>query len=142
MAVRYRKYQDNSQNEKKHGKWYARAVVMGVKTTRDMADEIEANVSVKRADVVAVLAELSNVVKRNLQDGYRVVIDDMGSFKIGLTTKAAETSDKFTAENVIGTHVLFTPESFRTSDGHRQRRWLQEVKVQELPKNFVNDEQA
>ena len=137
MAIYYRKYQSQSKDEKKAGKWYAHAQVMQVIGTREISDEIQQNVSVKRSDVIAVLAELSNVIKRNLQAGNRVKLDDIGSFKVNIRTKGAISADKFGADNILGTKVIFQPESFTSNTGERQKRWLQEVKVQELPKNFV-----
>ncbi len=139
--IYYRKYQDHSEDTKRTGKWYARAVQLETVDTRALSQKIEANVSVKRSDVIAVLAELSNVIKDELNAGKRVRLDDFGAFKLGINTKPAQSSEKFNAaENVTGVHVIFQPESFKTSSGHRAKRWLNEVKVSELPKNFVVDE--
>ena len=140
MAVYYRKYQSQSKDEKKAGKWYAHAQVMQVIGTREISDEIQQNVSVKRSDVIAVLAELSNVIKRNLLAGNRVKIDDVGSFKISIRTKGAISADKFGADNILGTKVIFQPESYKSSTGVRVKRWMEEIQVQELPKNFVGAE--
>lgn len=137
MAIYYRKYQSQSKDEKKSGKWYAHAQVMQVIGTREISDEIQQNVSVKRSDVIAVLAELSNVIKRNLQAGNRVKLDDIGSFKVNIRTKGAISAEKFGAENIVGTKVIFLPETYTTSTGVRVKRWMDEIKVQELPKNFV-----
>ncbi|MCR4919406.1 MAG: HU family DNA-binding protein [Prevotella sp.] len=137
----YRKYQDQSEDTKRSGMWYARAVQLETVDTRSLSKKIEANVSVKRSDVIAVLAELSNVIKDELASGKRVRLDDIGAFKVGINTKPAQTSDKFTAaENISNIHLIFQPETYKSSNGHRTKRWLDDVKVTELPKNFVVDE--
>ncbi len=87
MAIKYKLYQDNRAESKNRGKWYARAIYPKTpKNTKDLAQMIQDNVSVKRADVIAVLDELVNVMKLWLQESYRVSLDGLGSFKIGLKT--------------------------------------------------------
>jgi predicted histone-like DNA-binding protein len=140
MPIYYRTYQSQSQDEKKHGKWYAHAQVMQVVGTREISEEIQQNVSVKRSDVIAVLAELSNVIKNNLQAGNRVKLDDIGSFKVNIMTKGAISAEKFGAENILGTKVIFQPESYKSNTGHRIKRWMEEIQVKELPKNAVGEE--
>jgi len=139
MAVYYRKYQSASQDEKKHGKWYAHAVVMQNVTTKELSEEIQENVSVKRADVIAVLAELHNVIKRNLQAGNRVVLDDIGAFKVNIRTKGAISAEKFGAENILATKVIFQPEKFK-HQGRYVKPWTEQIQVQELPKNKVGED--
>ena len=73
MAIKYRLYQDNRAESKNRGKWYARAIYPKTpKSTKDLAQMIQDNVSVKRADVIAVLDELVNVMKLWLQESASV----------------------------------------------------------------------
>ena len=131
MPIYYRTYQSTSQDEKKHGKWYGKAVVMNNITTKEMSEEIQENVSVKRADVIAVLAELKNVIKRNLQAGNRVVLDDIGAFKVNLRTKGAISNEKFGPDNILGLKVIFQPEKYK-HNGRYVKPFIEEATTQKL----------
>ena len=142
MAVFYRLHQDKSTGTKRSGKWYARAVPTAVINTRQLSEIIQRNCTVKRSDVMAVIEEMVEVMRDQMQDSKRVKLDGFGSFKIGIECKGAQTAEKFTvAENVTGLHVVFTPERTTDSAGNRQKQFLQNCKVEELPLNTVVKEQ-
>ena len=146
MAIKYRLYQDNRAESTTRGKWYARAIYPKTpKTTKDLAQMIQDNVSVKRADVIAVLDELVNVMKLWLQESYRVSLDGLGSFKIGLKTKPADTAKDFSAaKHVVGSRVNFQPEThWSAADGGRRRKiFLEGLTVEETPENAVEKESS
>ena len=75
MAVFYRLHQDQSTGTKRSGKWYARAVPTAVIGTRQLAEIIQRNCTVKKSDVMAVLEELVEVMKDQMQDSKRVKLD-------------------------------------------------------------------
>ena len=110
MAVNYRVYQ-NKRKGNFVGKYYARAAHKEVITLNDIAKTMQANSTVKHSDVMAVLTELSEVLKIELQRGNIVKLDGIGQFKVGLTTVPAETAKEFTAANVKSTHIVFMPET-------------------------------
>ena len=92
----------------------------------------------KRADIVAVLSELVETMQQHLQMSYRVKLNRLGAFKIGMSTKPADTADAFNAkDNVKSVHILFQPETKIEKDKTRVRALLTGCKVQELPKNAV-----
>ena len=97
MAVFYKLYQDNRRNSSHQGEWYARAVHTGTVNIDDLAEEMQANCTVKRADIVAVLSELVETMQKHLQMSHRVKLDRLGTFKIGMSTKPAATIEDFTA---------------------------------------------
>ena len=141
MAIKYKLYQDNRKESKNKGMWYARAIYPKTpKTTRDLAQMIQENVSVKRADVIAVLDELVNVMKLWLQESYRVSLDGFGSFKIGLKTKPAESAKEFSAsKHVVGSRVNFQPETHWSAATGKKRSkvFLDGLTVEETPENSV-----
>ena len=51
MAVFYRLHQDQSTGTKRSGKWYARAVPMACIGTRQLAEIIQRNCTVKKSEV-------------------------------------------------------------------------------------------
>ena len=138
MPVFFKLYRENRESSRFNGQWYARAVHTGTVDIDDLAEEMQANCTVKRADIVAVLSELVETMKKHLQMSHRVKLDRLGTFKIGMSTKPAATPEEFTASNnVKSVHVLFQPETKIEKDNTRVRALLTGCKVKELPKNTV-----
>ena len=75
MAGFFKFYYENREGSANKGKWYARAVHTGTVTIDDLADEMQANCTVKRADIVAVLSELVETMQKHLQMSHRVKLD-------------------------------------------------------------------
>ena len=112
MAVLFNLLKNN--NEKMataYGKWYARPVAIATRGIDDIADLIQRNCTVKKSDCKAVLTELGEVVKDMLQAGYRVNVEGLGSFKIGLSSKGvADVKDYNVATDITNVRVIFQPE--------------------------------
>lgn len=141
MAVMYKLYQDKRVTSSTKGKWYARAIHPQVIETDALAERIQRNCTVKRSDVLAVLAELVEVMQDELQQSRVVKLNGFGSFKIGLRTKPADKAADFNVtSNVVNYRVNFLPEM--TGGGgkgkKRNRKFLDGLKVQEAPKNPVD----
>ena len=142
MSVFYRLHQDQSTGTKRSGKWYARAVPTDVINTRQLAEIVQRNCTVKKSDVMAVIEELVEVMKDQRQDSKRVKLDGFGSFKIGVQSKGAQTAAKFSvAEHIKGLRVVFMPERTTDSGGNRVKQFLQGARVEELPLNTVVKEE-
>jgi predicted histone-like DNA-binding protein len=142
MSVFYRLHQDQSTGTKRSGKWYARAVPTDVINTRQLAEIVQRNCTVKKSDVMAVIEELVEVMKDQMQDSKRVKLDGFGSFKIGVQSKGAQTAAKFSvAEHIKGLRVVFMPERTTDSGGNRVKQFLQGARVEELPLNTVVKEE-
>ena len=142
MSVLYRLHQDQSVGTKRSGKWYARMVPIGMIDTYGLAEIIQRNCTMKRADVLAVLEELVETMRDQLQDSKRVKLDGFGSFKIGIQCRGARSARAFTVtDNIEGVRVVFTPESTHDQAGNRSKQFLQGVKVEELPENKVDKDE-
>ena len=138
MAVFYKLHQEKRKESKFKGQWYARAVATETVNTMALADIMQQNCTLKRSDIVAVIAELVDVMKQQLQDSKRIKLDGLGTFKIGLNTKPAAKAEDFNVtKNVVGTHVLFRPEVRVNKDKSRVKALLHGCKVRELPDNKV-----
>lgn len=61
------------------------------------------------SDVMAVLNDLTKVLRRHLENGEIVRFGDFGSFQIALTSEGAETESKFNASMIKGAKVNFRP---------------------------------
>ena len=142
MSVFYRLHQDQSVGTKRSGKWYARMVPTSCINTRQLAEIMQRNCTVKKADILAVLDELVETMRDQMQDSKRVKLDGFGSFKIGIKSKGAATAKAFTVqENIEDLHVVFTPERTHDAAGNRSKQFLQGATVEELPSNKVEKEE-
>ena len=138
MPVFYRLHQDQSVGTKRSGKWYARMVPTSCINTRQLAEIIQRNCTVKKSDVMAVLEELVETMRDQMQDSKRVKLDGFGSFKIGIRCKGARSAKAFTVQdNIEDLRVVFTPERTKDSAGNRVKQFLQGATVVELPENKV-----
>ena len=143
MSVFYRLHQDQSVGTKRSGKWYARMVPTGVINTRQLAEIIQRNCTVKKSDVMAVLEELVETMRDQMQDSKRIKLDGFGSFKIGIQCRGARSAKACTVQdNIESLHVVFTPERTNDSAGNRTKQFLQGAKCEELPTNAVDKEEG
>ena len=67
MSVVYRLTQDNRKQSKTKGKWYARSLHTGVIDIDGLASIMQANCTLKKSDILAVIAELVDVMRAQLQ---------------------------------------------------------------------------
>lgn len=152
MAVFYRKYQDKRDGSSTFGKWYGRSVMLNVVSTKQLAEEIAHATTVTYADVVAVLAETSQALKQHLQNSHKVVLDGIGSFKVGISSAPANSSSDFGAQNIKGYRINYSPEVHFVGNGqvseknHRKGTFVKDlldgVTAKETPKNAVGVDEA
>lgn len=95
MALFYRLYKNNNSHSKGYGKWYARPVVTDTVGIEQIAERMQANCTVKRADILAVLSELGPVVKDMLQQSLRVQIPYLGCFKLSMSSTGEAEKEKW-----------------------------------------------
>ncbi|MGN0051731.1 MAG: HU family DNA-binding protein [Prevotella sp.] len=62
-----------------------------------------------RADIAAILYLAVDCMREQLLEGKKIRLGDLGDFAINLTSKGAETADKFSAQNITGVNVVWTP---------------------------------
>ena len=111
MAITYVLTQrGNPSDLKAPKKFYAQAKSREELTFRKLSKEIAENsTTVSDTDVMAVLNDLTKVLKRHLANGEIVRFGDFGSFQITLTGDGAETEAKFNASLIKGGKVNFRP---------------------------------
>ena len=136
MSVFYKLTQNK--NEKMTGaylKWYASVVPTETKTLKDISEIIQRNCSMKKSDVNAVLTELPEVMKDMLQNSFRVRVDGLGTFKIGMHSRGVENIKDYNVnEHVKSLRVIFMPESESASTGKRVRTLLQGITLSDISK--------
>ena len=141
MSVLYRLSQNKMKDSKAFGKWFAQAVMTGTVDTDALAEIMQRNCTVKKADILAVITELIETMQDQLQDSKRVKLNGFGAFKIGIENApggAATAADFSAGKNIKGLHVLFQPEVKTDSTGQRRKTFISGCSVQESPKNDVD----
>lgn len=63
----------------------------------------------KRGTVKGVLSDMCECLVEMLLEGKKVQLDELGDFWLSLTSTGAENCQKFTAANIKGVNILFTP---------------------------------
>ncbi|MBR5729858.1 MAG: HU family DNA-binding protein [Prevotella sp.] len=124
----------NENMEKSYLKWYAFPVVTETVDLDYIAERIQRNSTAKKSDAKAVLTEMVEVMTDCLQNSQRVKIEGLGSFKVGLSSRGADSPDNFNVnENVKGMRIIFQPETKTDAATHkRSKKMLQDVKLSNI----------
>ena len=103
MAVLYRLSQNKMSKSSAYGKWFAQAVMTDTVDTDELAEIMQRNCTVKKADIVAVISELIETMQNELQNSKRVKLKGFGAFKIGIenTLGGSATAADFSASKNI-----------------------------------------
>ena len=111
MAVKYNvSERANPLKPTEPKKWYAIAKSTGDFTFRKLSKEIaEGSTTVSDTDVMAVLNDLTKILKRHLENGEIVRFGDFGSFQISISSTGVEKKEKFNASLIKGQKVVFRP---------------------------------
>jgi predicted histone-like DNA-binding protein len=111
MSQKVQIYKLKNEKSKSHGKYFVRAVYdKKFITTEELSDFIQTQASVKRSDCKAVLDELGAAMKHFFELGQKIKLDNIGIFKVGVTSSPSDTQQGCSAANVKKSRVLFTPE--------------------------------
>lgn len=122
MAIFIKTYQDKRANGT--NLIYGRAKHPQVCDTEKLADRIQRNCSMKKSDVLAVLAELVEVMTDELQNSNVVLLNNFGYFRINVKSTGAMSKKDFSiSENIRDFRIRFQP-SMRRSKGNTSRTFL------------------
>ena len=99
----------NQMNKDEAPKAYAKAQVKEVMTFRQFVAHIAEHGGHKRGQVKGVLSDTCSCLVEQLLEGKKILLDDLGNFWISLTSMGAENCDAFTAKNITGVRIIFTP---------------------------------
>ena len=81
-----------------------------VMTIEKFAKHITSHGSVySRADISAILYMAVDCMREMLLEGKKIRLGDLGDFSLLLSSKGAETADKFTAQNITSVKVQWEP---------------------------------
>ena len=99
----------NQMNKEEAPKAYAKAQVKEVMTFRQFVAHIAEHGGHKRGQVKGVLSDMCSCLVEQLLEGKKILLDDLGNFWISLTSMGAENCEAFTAKNITGVRIIFTP---------------------------------
>ena len=99
----------NQMDEKQPAKAYAKAQVKEVMGFRQFVAHIAEHGGHKRGQVKGVLADMCSCLVEQLLEGKKILLDDLGSFWLSLSSEGAENCEAFTEKNITGVRILFTP---------------------------------
>ena len=89
--------------------FYGQIVQEGVIGLNELADEIQATSTVTRADILAVLADLENVITKTLRNGKGVKLGDLGSFRPTIKGSGVEEKADYESNLIRKVNVIFIP---------------------------------
>lgn len=99
----------NPQDSEAAPKAYAKAQVSEVMSFRSFVQHIADHGGHKRGTVKGVLSDMCECLVEMLLEGKKVRLDELGDFWLSLASTGAESCLKFTASNITGVNILFTP---------------------------------
>ena len=139
--AKFRKVKNNRKNSPTRGMIYGRAVVNKVVHTSAIAKKITERCTVTEPDILAVINALMTEISANIADGNKVVLDEFGSFKLGIRTSPAESAKKFTSANIKNMYVIYSPYTVM-DQGKRVKPMLSGIKMEEMTEyNGIEDEE-
>lgn len=115
------------EKQKSTGMWYPRVVSVGSPAdTGEVAERLAKISTVTRADVLAVLGNLPDVLSEIMAQGRTVRLDGLGTFYYTADTggRGVPTPDEVSPEQIRGVRVRFIPEYSRTPGGKIASRSL------------------
>ena len=101
----------NPRDRESEPKFYGNVKSSGDINIREMAERVQQSCTVTKADVYAVLVALEDVITESIQKGEIVRLMDIGTFRVGISTKGALTEDKFDDSLIKKARILFSPGS-------------------------------
>lgn len=104
--MKYKLVKRNNSTLPSNGKYVAKAMHLNTITAKDIAKEIERNCSAKVSDVVLVLEELQDVLREHLQQGDKVELFGLGTFKLEVESHAVDSPSDFSPSEHIRRPVL------------------------------------
>ena len=110
--MHYKIVKETKPNLKNYGRYKAVAVHYQTVDTARLCREIQDNCTLKKSDVKAVLAELSELLVRHLQDGHRVRLDGIGLLKLEIESDKVDSPEEFNIQkNIRNYRIHLLPES-------------------------------
>ena len=99
----------NPRDRESEPKFYGNVKTSGDINIREMAERVQQSCTVTKADVHAVLVALEDVISESLQKGEIVRLMDIGTLRVGISTKGALKEEEFNDSLIKKVRILFRP---------------------------------
>ena len=99
----------NPRDKEAAPKYYGHVQANGEASVREMAERIQMNCTVTKADVYAVLVALEDVIIDALKSGEMVRLFELGTLQIGISSQGAVTEKDFNASLIKKARINFRP---------------------------------
>jgi predicted histone-like DNA-binding protein len=90
-------------------RFYAQAKSRGSLHLRDIAQTLSERSTLSRADVLAVLEGLIELIPEKLMEGYLLKLGDLGTFRLGFKSAGEEKAEKVGPKSISGPRINFLP---------------------------------
>lgn len=111
--IKFRKYQNNVRTSVFYKRWYGRAVHDLIEFDEFIQHMANHHCAFSEATIRGVIIEMETCLRELLLDGKAVRLDELGIFRIGLSTESAMTAKEFTADKIKGVRLnLFLGKRF------------------------------
>ena len=114
LIMSYVLKQFNNDQSPVNGRWFAYVNRPGILSTRGLANHMVEHGMTNKADVLAMLAKLSECIPELVAQGYSVKLDGIGVFYPVIANRkggAASPGEFSVADNVQGVRFRFKPDS-------------------------------
>ena len=125
----------NPQNENEQARYYAHAQSNGDVSINEMAARIEKCCTVTKADTMAVLIALEDVIMEALSGGEIVRLADLGTFQIGVSGEGAMSADKYNVSLIKKARINFRPSKLL-------RDSLSKLTYTRVPQKYVRQDEV
>lgn len=122
------------QSPEVEGKYYAQAQARGEAGIRELSQRIQQSCTVTRADVMAVLIALEDVVADSLANGEIVRLGELGSLQVSLRGKGAISPEEYHDGLIEKGKILFR-------SGETLSTMLDTLKYQRVEKKYRKEEE-
>ncbi len=111
MAIEFKATKvNNNMKPEETSRYYAKAVTKGTVTLNRIIEDMCAESTVSKADVVAVIAGLGKHLIKNLQEGYTVKIDSLGTFSTSVRSPTVNSLEEVRPKDVSFSKINYLPE--------------------------------
>ncbi len=107
MAIKYELHSISNASGEGKARTFVRLRQLPPMTAYQLEHEIESNTTLKRADVRAVMAELGHYIVRELADGHRFYLPEIGYLSLGVSLD--QTKENPTAKDIGVKAIHFRP---------------------------------
>lgn len=134
MGLQFTLKKNHIKGNQAYGKWYAQ-VVRGTEIgVKEIADRVQSHSGISRANVMAVITALNEVVETSLKDGHTVNLGELGKFYLSIRSECVDNPEDFSvSKHVKGVVCKYVPEGHRrTTDSSVYRSFTENVKLTQL----------